>query len=135
MGKIMRQNVHILLKSQLDIAKLSKNHMTKRPHFAEQPAGYLKWVQKSCDKPSKFRFRKGGHDVSEHFEEGERHVTCDKPSTSKPGWTKNTWTDHTGVRMSQGQVVTADGLLGGRIVWFELSRGWFVGGWIIKASI
>ncbi len=100
--EIMRQNVHISLKSWLDIANLSKkscdktsafcwaggriswmskNHGKKRPHFAEKPAGHRKrvgkipvikcphvakqsaghhkWVQKFCDKPSKFRFRKG----------------------------------------------------------------------------
>jgi hypothetical protein len=38
-----------------------------------------------------------------------------------------------GVRMSQGRIVTADGSLGGRIVWVELSRGWFVGGQIVLA--
>jgi hypothetical protein len=60
---------------------MSKNYATKRPHFAEKPAGHRKhvgknpvtkrqhvakqlaghhkWVQKYCDKPSKFRFMKG----------------------------------------------------------------------------
>jgi hypothetical protein len=57
---------------------MSKNPVTKRPHFASG---------------------KGGHDVTEHFEDGGHHVPCDNPSTSKPEWTKNTWTDHIGVRM------------------------------------
>ncbi len=39
----------------------------------------------------------------------------------------------TGVRMSRGQIVSADGSLDGRIVWVELSRGRFVGGRIVKA--
>ncbi len=34
----MRQNIHILLKNQLNIANVSKNPVTKRPHFAEQAA-------------------------------------------------------------------------------------------------
>ncbi len=38
---------------------------------------------------------------------------------------------YTGVRMSQGQLVTADGSLGGRIVWVKLSRGQFIGGRIV----
>ncbi len=80
-----------------------------------------------------FASEKSGHDVTEHFEEGGCHVTCDKPSTLKLGRTKNTWTDRTGIRMSQGQIVTTDGSLGGQIVWVELSRGQFVGGRIIKA--
>jgi hypothetical protein len=91
---------------------MSKNPVTKCPHFAS---------------------RNGRHDVTEHFEEGGRHVTCDKPSTSKPRWTTNTWTDHLGVRMSQRRIVTAQGSLGGQIVWVELSRGRFVGGRIVKA--
>jgi hypothetical protein len=62
---------------------------------------------------------------------GGQYVTSDKLSTSKLGWTKNTWTDRIGVRMSQGRIVTADGSLGGRIVWVELSRGRFVGGQIV----
>jgi hypothetical protein len=96
------KNVHILLKSQLDMAnvlkkscdktstvcwaggrtsQMSKNHATKCPHFAEKLAGHCKrvgkntvtkhphvakqlagrhkWVQKFCDKLSKFCFRKG----------------------------------------------------------------------------
>jgi hypothetical protein len=55
----------------------------------------------------------------------------DKPSTLKLGWTKNTWTDRIGVKMSLGRIVTADGSLGGRIVWVELSHGRFVGGRIV----
>jgi hypothetical protein len=35
--------------------------------------------------------------------------------------------------MRQGRIVTADGLLGGQIVWMELSSGRFMGGRIIKA--
>jgi hypothetical protein len=49
----------------------------------------------------------------------------------KQAWPKNTWTNHIGVRMSQGQIVTADGLFGGGIVWIELLRGRFVGGRIV----
>ncbi len=49
---------------QQDITNVSKNHVTNRPHFA---------------------LGKGGHDVTEQFEEGGHHVTCDKPSTLKPG--------------------------------------------------
>jgi hypothetical protein len=69
---------------------VSKNHMTKRLYFASG---------------------KGGHDVTEHFE-GGCHVSCDKTPTTNQGWTKNTWTDCIGVRMSQGRIVTADGSLG-----------------------
>ncbi len=32
-----------------------------------------------------FALGKGGHDATENFEEGRCHVTCDKPSTFKPG--------------------------------------------------
>jgi hypothetical protein len=60
-----------------------------------------------------FASGKGGHDVTEHFEDGGRHVTCDKWYTSKLGWTKKTWMNHTGVRMSQGRIATVDGSLGG----------------------
>jgi hypothetical protein len=57
--KIRRQNVHTSLKSRLDIANvLGKSPVKKRPHVAKQPAGRHKWVQKCCDKPSKFCFRK-----------------------------------------------------------------------------
>jgi hypothetical protein len=63
-----------------------------------------------------FTSGKSGHDVTEHFEEGGRHVTSDKSSTSKLGWTKNTWMDRIGVRISQGRIVTAEGLLGARLV-------------------
>jgi hypothetical protein len=112
---------------------IGKNPVIKFPHVAKQLAGCHKWVQKFCDQPSKFCFGKGGHDVTEHFGEGGRYVTCDKASTSKGGWTKNTWTDRTGVRMSQGQIATAGGSLGGKIVWVEMLRGRFVGGRIVKA--
>jgi hypothetical protein len=70
-----------LLNSRQDITNESKNHVTNHPNFTSG---------------------KGGHDVTEHFEEGGRHVRCDKLSTLKPGWMKNTWMDRTGVRMSQG---------------------------------
>jgi hypothetical protein len=95
-----------------DVTNGSKNFVTNRPNFASG---------------------KGGHDVTEHFREGGRYVTCDKASTSKGGWTKNTWRDRTGVRMSQGQIATAGGSLGRRIVWVEMLRGRFVGGRIVKA--
>ncbi len=84
--------------------------MTKHPHFASG---------------------KGGHDVIGQVVWGGQYVTCDKLSTSKLGWKKNTGTDRIGVRMSQGHIVTADGSLGGRIVWVELSRGRFVSGRIV----
>ncbi len=84
--------------------------MTKGPHFASG---------------------KGGHNVTGQVVGGGQHVMCDKPSTLKPGWMKNTWTDRIGVRLSQGQIVTADGSLGGRIVWVKLSCGRFVGGRIV----
>jgi hypothetical protein len=58
------------------------------------------------------------------------HVT-NRPPQSR-GWTKNTWTDRAGVRMSQGQIVTADGSLGGRIVWVEV---WSVCGWTDRQGI
>ncbi len=82
----------------------------KRPHFASG---------------------KGGHDVTGQVVWGGQFVTRDKLSTPKLGWTKNTWMDRIGVRMSQGRIVTADGSLGGQIVWVELSRSRFVGGRII----
>jgi hypothetical protein len=72
--------------------------MTKRPHFASG---------------------EGGHEVTGQVVGGGQHVTCDKLVT------KNTWTDCVGVRMSQGRIVTADGSMGGQIVWIDMSRGWF----------
>jgi hypothetical protein len=48
-----------------------------------------------------FASGKGGHYVTEHFEEGGRYVTSGKPSTLKAGWTKNMWTDRLGGGMSQ----------------------------------
>jgi hypothetical protein len=84
--------------------------VTKHPHFASG---------------------KGGHDVTGQVVGSRQHVTCDKLPTSKPERAKNTWTGRIGVRMSQGRIVTADGMLGGRIVWVELSRGRFVGGRIV----
>jgi hypothetical protein len=80
---------------------LGKSTVTKCPHVAKQPAGGHKWVPKCCDKPPNFASGKGGHDVTEHFEEGGRYVTSDKPSTLKAGWMKNTWTDRIGGRLSQ----------------------------------
>jgi hypothetical protein len=56
--------------------------VTKRPHFASH---------------------KAGHVVTGHFGEGGNPIRCEKVSTSNPRWTKNTWTDFTGVRMSQEQ--------------------------------
>jgi hypothetical protein len=77
---------------------MSKNHATKRPHFAEKPAGHRKcvgknpvtkrphvtkqlagrhkWVQKFVTKRPNFASGKGGHYVTEHLKEGGRHVTC-----------------------------------------------------------
>jgi hypothetical protein len=71
--------------------------------------------------------------VSGHLEENGRHVTCDKMSTSNQGWTKNTWTDRIGVRMSYGCIVTAEVSLGGLIASVEMLRGWSVGGQIVTA--
>ncbi len=87
-----------------------KNPVTKRPYFASG---------------------NGGHDVTGQVVGIGQHVTCDKPSISKPGWIKNTWTDHIGVRMSQGRIVTADGLFSGQIEWLKFLRGWFVSGRIV----
>ncbi len=39
--------------------RVGKSPLTKRPHVAKQLAGRHKWVPKCCDKPSKFCFRKG----------------------------------------------------------------------------
>jgi hypothetical protein len=109
---------------------------------------------KSCEKTSTFRWtagrtsqmgpkiiwqtiqislQEGWKDVTEHFEEGGRHVICDKLSTSKPEWMKNTWMGYTGVRMSQGQICHIRRFVGGRIVWVKFWRGRFVGGLIVKA--
>jgi hypothetical protein len=63
--KIMQQKIQISLKSQLDIANVLKNPVAKHPHVAKQPAGHHKWVQKFCDKSSKFRFRKGWTKMSQ----------------------------------------------------------------------
>jgi hypothetical protein len=102
----------ILLKSRLDITNVSKNHVTNRPHFVSG---------------------KGGHGVTEHFEEGGCNVTCDKPSTSKLGWTKKVDEKYLGVRKSQGRIVTANSLLYECLLRVELSRDQFVGGRITKA--
>jgi hypothetical protein len=122
--KIMRQNVHISLKSQLDILNMLKYPVTKCSHFAEQPAGHHKWVQNHVDMMLQSILS---------WVDNMSHVT--KLSTLKQGWTKNTWTDRTGIRMSQGQIGTAEGLFGGQIVWVELSCGRFVCGRIVKAPI
>ncbi len=99
----MRQNVYISLKSWLYIANVLKKSCDKMStvHFAKQPAGHHKWAKNHVTNCPNFASGKKGHDVTEHSEEGGRHATCDKPSTSKLGWTKNTWMDHAGVRMSQ----------------------------------
>jgi hypothetical protein len=44
---------------------------------------------------------------------------------------KNTWTECKGVRVSQGRIVTADGTLGGRIVWPKYQ---VVGSWLDGSS-
>jgi hypothetical protein len=88
----MSQYVHTLLSNWPDITNVSKNHVTKHSHFASEM---------------------GRHDVTEHFVEGGHHVTCEKPSTSKPGWTKNTWMDR---MYTRAKIVAADSSLGGRIV-------------------
>ncbi len=101
--KIMRQNIQISLESWLDIANMWKNPVTKRRHFAKQPAGHHKWVQNFVTNHPNVASGKGGYNVTEHFEEGGRYVdvTCDKPSTLKPGWIKNIWMDRICGRMSQ----------------------------------
>ncbi len=63
--EIKWQNDHISLNSRLNISNVSKNPVSNRSYFASG---------------------KGGHDVTEHFEEGGHHVTCDKLSTVKLGW-------------------------------------------------
>ncbi len=113
---------------------LGKNPVTKRPHVAKQLAGRHKWVTNVVTNRPNFASGKGGHDVTEHFGEGGCYVRSDKPSTLKAGWTKNTWTDRIGSKLSQQTVCRMDGLSDGRLVWVEMSRGWFVGGWIVKAQ-
>ncbi len=81
--------------------------MRKHPHFASH---------------------KVVHVLTGHSEEGGCHVMGDKTYTSSPWWMKNTWMEHIGVRMSQGRIVIADSLLGGRIVWIKMSPVQFVGG-------
>ncbi len=82
---------------------VEKNPVTKHPHFAKQPAGHdiTNWSKNFVTNRPNFALGKGGHNVTEHFDEGGRYVTCDKPSTLKPGWMKNMWTDHIGGRMTQ----------------------------------
>jgi hypothetical protein len=92
---------HFAVKPAGHRKSVGKNPVTKRPHVAKQLAGRHKCVQKFWDKTSKFCFRKGWTYVTEHFGEGGRYVTSDKPSTLKPGWTKNMWTDRIGGHMSQ----------------------------------
>ncbi len=89
-----------------------QNPVTKHPHFASGM---------------------GGHNVTGQVVGGGQHVTCDKPSTSKPGRTKNTRADCIGVRMFQERIVTADGSLGRRILWVEMSGGQLVAGRIVWA--
>ncbi len=78
---------------------------------------------------------KTGHDITEHFEEGGCHVTYDKTSILNPGWTKNIRMDRTSGKMSQGQIVRADGSLSGWIVWVKMSLSQFVGGRIDRAPV
>ncbi len=80
LGKILWQNVHMSPNSWQYVTNRSKNVVTNRPTFASG---------------------KRGHDVTKHFGEGGCYVTSDKLSTLKPGWTKNTWTDHIGGQLSQ----------------------------------
>jgi hypothetical protein len=53
--KFKRQNVHTLPDSWLVIRNVSRNPVTKRPHFTWQQVGHHKYVQKSCDEMSTFR--------------------------------------------------------------------------------
>jgi hypothetical protein len=80
---------------------VKKNCVTKCPHVTKKAVGHHKWVNKCCDNRPNFTSGKCGHNVTEHFEEGGCYVTCDKPSTLKPGWMKNMWRNHIGGRMSQ----------------------------------
>ncbi len=56
--KIMRQNIHILLKKPAGHHKCVKNPVTKHPHFAKQPAGHHKWVQNFVTYRPNFASRK-----------------------------------------------------------------------------
>ncbi len=95
--KIMRQNVHTFLKSRLDIANVLGKTLGQNPHLSPNCWQDITNGSKNVvtNRPN-FASGKGGHDVTENFGEGERYVTSDNPSTLKPGWTKNTWTDHIG---------------------------------------
>ncbi len=100
--KIMRQNVHTLLKSRLDIANVLGKILWQNIHMSPNSWQDVTNGSKNAvtNRPN-FTSGKGGHDVTEHFGAGRRYVTSDKPSTLKPGWMKNTWTDRIGGSMSQ----------------------------------
>jgi hypothetical protein len=138
--------------------KCVRKSCEKSPHFADQPLQHYKYDQKSCNKTSTFHWTAGWRSLmckknhvtkSQHFtsgkggtwchrafEEGGRHVfTCDKPSTSKPGFGKNTWMDCTGVRMSQVWIVTADSSLGGHTYSVGQIITWSICGWTDSQGI
>jgi hypothetical protein len=75
--KIMQQNVHILLKSQLDVANVLKNPVTKHPHFTEQVAGHHKCPKNHATKRPNF--------AEKPAEQSQtcREKSCDKTSTCR----------------------------------------------------
>ncbi len=89
-------------------------------------------TQVTCDKLYAFCLIKGWTWCHKAFWRGCTLCYYDKPSTSNPEL-NNTWTDRTGVGMAQEWIVTAEGLLGGWILWVKMSHGWIVGGRIISA--
>jgi hypothetical protein len=128
--KIMRQNNHILLKSWLDITNVFLKILWQNVHI---PLSKRQDITNGCKNHMWHNVQILLQERADMMHQSICHVTCDKQSPSKPEWMKNTWMDCTGVRMSRGQIVTPDGLLGGQMLWVELSRGQFVGGQIIKA--
>jgi hypothetical protein len=47
--------------SCLDITNVARNHVTKRPQFAEKPAGHCKRLKKSWEKHPPFAKQAAGH--------------------------------------------------------------------------
>ncbi len=72
---------------------------------------------------------------TKYYRESECHAVTNRPNLL--GQNVTIWGGRTirslWDRMSQGQIVTAGGSLGRRIVWVEMSCGRFVGGRIVKA--
>ncbi len=124
--------VHILAISMLVIINMLGNHVMKCPHFAKQPAGHHNSIQKLFDKMATFCLRESW---TWWHRAGRRgwtlcHVwqnfwsTPNRGGQKIPGWIIR-------CKMSQRQIVTADSLIGGRIVWVKLLCGQFVGEWIV----